>query len=231
MPESGSLDRWRGRFIVLDGPDGCGKTTQLHLLAAHLEERGLDVRTARDPGGTAIGDKIRDLLLDRDNGEIDPMCEMMLFMASRAQLVAEVVRPALAAGRVVLCDRFVSATVAYQGASGIDPKLIVQVGEVAVAGLWPELTIVLDVPPEVGMSRVGSRSDWTETSPDAAGTGSPVGDRMEVRGAEYHAKVRENYRRLGEVYPAPVVGIDAARPREEVFADLLAALEKAGGHA
>ncbi len=109
-----------GKFIVFDGPDGCGKTTQRDLLARHLEDQGLNVVTCKDPGGTEIGDRIRHILLDFDLSEMDVCCETLLFMASRAQLVGEVIDPALKQNKVVLCDRFVSATCAYQGAAGYD---------------------------------------------------------------------------------------------------------------
>jgi dTMP kinase len=170
-----------------------------------------------DPGGTAVGDKIRQILLDRGSGRITAMCEVMLFMASRVQLVAERIKPALEAGKVVLCDRFVSATVAYQGASGISAKTIIEIGDAAVEGHWPDLTIVLDVPAEVGLRRAGQRQD-------RAGAKT---DRMETRQLSYHRAVRRNFEQLRECYPRPVAHVRADRDEKAVFRDVLAELEKA----
>jgi dTMP kinase len=210
-------EKLAGRFIVFDGPDGSGKSTQLALLSQHLTERGCRVERVHDPGTTAVGEKIRAILLDRDIGAIAPMCEALLFMASRAQLIEERIRPALAAGKVVLCDRFISATVAYQGASGVDPNKIIEVGDVAVQGVWPDLTIILDLPAEVGLERLGRRQQ----------RGGDAGDRMERRGLPYHQAVLENFRRLAEVYPRPVAFVPGAGDADAVFQDVLAELEKA----
>jgi len=202
----------RGRFIVLDGPDGAGKTTQVKRLAASLEAAGLDVVTCRDPGGTEIGDRIRGVLLDHDLTDMDPTCETLLFMASRAQLLGEVIRPALAAGRTVVCDRFVSATCAYQGAAGFDPARVIEVGEIAVAGNWPHLTIVIDVDVDAGFSRIERRNGDAE--PDA----------MERRSLEFHRNVRSLFLKLPEFYPAPVVIVDGRGDVESVHQRILEAL-------
>ncbi|MDY7010284.1 MAG: dTMP kinase [Planctomycetota bacterium] len=201
-----------GKFIVLDGPDGSGKSTQLALLADRLGRQGVDVVTACDPGGTKIGEKIRAILLDRKNGGMSPMCEMLLFMASRAQLIAEVIRPALEGGKVVLCDRFISATVAYQGAAGIDSKTIIELGDIAVGGLWPDLTIILDVPVATGMERISD------------GRSCP-GDRMETKGSSFHQAVRRIFKELARHYPRPVEHVDADRKPEAVFESVLDAMK------
>jgi len=203
-----------GKFLVLDGPDGSGKSTQIAMLAAALTEAGADVETVRDPGGTLVGDRIREILLDPGSGEIAPECETMLFMASRAQLVAECVRPALAAGRTVLCDRFVSSTLAYQGATGIAAGTIVSAADAAIGGCWPDVTVVLDLSASAGLARIGD--------PDQH-------DRMEAKGLEYHEKVRRGFLSLidGDVYPRPVVRVNADQGRDSVFAELLAALASA----
>ena len=125
-------DRLAGKFIVLEGPDGCGKTTQQAKLAAHLAGLGLEVVGCKDPGGTAIGERIRHVLLDYDLAEMNVRCEALLFMASRAQLVGEVIEPARRAGKCVVCSRFISSTCAYQGAAGSDIKDILQLGRIAV---------------------------------------------------------------------------------------------------
>jgi dTMP kinase len=202
-----TLSKLKGSFLVMDGPDGAGKTTQLDLLGQALADAGLAVTPAVDPGGTGAGEQIREILLHRKDLELAPLCETMLFMAARAQLVAEVVRPAIAEGGVILCDRFISATLAYQGALGVPPEAILTVADVAIEKLWPDLTIVLDLPSDEGLSRVGK-----------------VRDRMESRTDEYHRRVRENFQALPGCYPAPVALIDAAGTPEQVHDRILDAL-------
>jgi dTMP kinase len=202
-----------GFFLVLDGPDGGGKTAQAARLVDWLRTVGLDVVSCRDPGGTALGNRIRSLVMDRDAIAIALGAEMLLFMASRAQMIEEVIRPALEAGRVVVCDRFTLATIVYQGyAGGLDPAAIARVGAVATGGLLPDLTIVLDVPPAVARARVG-----------------PARDRIEDRPESYHDRVRRGYLEAAQggpgradapataIYPAPVVVIDASADAPTVF--------------
>ncbi len=211
-----------GRFIVIDGPDGSGKGAQLDRLAVWLGELGAPVVRARDPGGTAIGDRIRHVLLGFDLAGMDPACEALLFMASRAQLVAEVVRPALARGAVVLCDRFISATCAYQVAAGFPRESVLALGRIAVGDTWPDLTIVLDVPPEVGFARTGRTPRNSAKQTRRADAGQLVifegarPDAMEARPLEFHRRVRALFRELPDVYPRPVVLVDATRPADEV---------------
>lgn len=199
----------QGAFIVLDGPDGGGKTTQAAALADWLREQGRDVLNCRDPGGTALGDRLRSILLDR--GAVLPTlrAEMFLFMASRAQLVDEVIRPAIAAGKVVVSDRFLLANIVYQGyAGGLGVAEVGRVGRVATGGLSPDLTLLLDLPVSLARVRVqGAR------------------DRMEDRPLSYHERVREGFleaasEAMGQgscsYYPGPLVMLDASADAEEV---------------
>jgi len=200
-------DRLTGKFLVIDGPDGAGKSTQLALLAERLEAAGVGVRVVRDPGGTAIGAKIRKILLDRANAPMAVACELMLYMASRAQLAEEVIRPALAAGQCVLCDRYISSTVAYQGAGGIDGKIVHRAGRIAVGETWPDLTVLLDLPSDEGLSR----------------TGEP--DRMEAKGSAFHRRVRELFLLQAREDPARFTVVDAAGSVEAVGARVASAIE------
>jgi dTMP kinase len=221
-----------GKFIVLDGPDGSGKGTQLDRLAAWITAAGGACVRARDPGGTDIGDRIRQVLLGYDLSGMDPCCEALLFMASRAQLVAEVVRPAQAQGRTVLCDRFISATCAYQVAAGLPVEQVLELGRLAVGPTWPDLTLVLDVPPETGFARTGRKPH--QAGRRGRGTGGQAAlfegstpDAMERRPLEFHRRVRELFRNLPRVYPAPVVVIDAARDADAVWQDVQEAVRRA----
>ena len=202
-------EKLAGKFIVIDGPDGAGKSTQLDMLTGRLESSGVSVQRAVDPGGTDTGQKIREILLHRKDLSLSPMCETLLFTASRAQLVAEVIRPAIDAGRTVLCDRFISATIAYQGALGVDRDLVLRLGRIAVEDTFPNLTIILDLPVEEGMKRLGEKRD-----------------RMESRGTEYHRNVRRMFRELGDCYPAPVECVDATGTSDEVAAKVRDALQR-----
>jgi dTMP kinase len=167
----------RGIFLSLDGLDGTGKSTQCRLLADWLRARGETVVVCREPGGTALGDRIRPLLLD-NREQPTLIAEMFLFMASRAQLTAEVIRPALDAGQVVVCDRYLLASVVYQGyAGGLDPDELWRVGRLATGGLEPDLTLVLDLPVEQAEARRGRPAD-----------------RVESRGETYHLKVRQGFK-------------------------------------
>ncbi len=202
------MSDWRqklsGRFVVVDGPDGAGKGTQIRLLAEFLASQGVELCLARDPGGTAVGERIRSILLDKAHDGMSVQCELMLYMASRAQLAGEVLRPALAAGKCVLCDRYISSTVAYQGAGGVDPADVKAVAEVAVGGLWPDLTVILDIASDAGLARVGA----------SRRTGGP--DRMESKTAAFHRKVRELFLKQAADEPDRFAVVDAAGTMDEV---------------
>ena len=175
------ITRLAGRFLVFDGPDGSGKTTQFARFADHCREAGIGVCEVREPGGTKIGEQIRAVLLDPANTDMSLRCEMMLYMASRAELVEHYIRPALARGDLVIADRFISSTLAYQGtAGGLDPQEILAVGRVAVGSTWPDLTVIFDVDGDLADSRL----------PEALGK-----DRIERRGPAFHRLVRQGFHR------------------------------------
>jgi len=205
-----------GKFIVFDGLDGCGKSTQAARLAASLSAAGLDVVTCRDPGGTEIGNRIRSVLLDYDLTTMDVTCEALLFMASRAQLLAEVIGPAVAAGKTVVCDRFVSSTCAYQGAAGFDPARVIELATFVVGDRWPDLTVLLDVAVEEGFERIGRKPHHAgkhrTRSAGAAGGGmlfaDAAPDAMEARSTEFHRRVRELFLGIGAYYPRPILTVD-----------------------
>ena len=196
-----------GRFVVFDGPDGSGKSTQFRRFADAARGAGLEVVEVREPGGTPIGEKIRTILLDPANAEMTVRAEMLLYMASRAQLFAQRIEPALRAGALVLADRFVSSTLAYQGAAGgMDEDDIVAVGRVATGNHVPDLTVVFDVSTDVALSRL-----------------SPLLDRMEGKGREFHMRVRAGYLSQAERWPDRYVVVDSSVAPDAVTASLHAA--------
>jgi dTMP kinase len=198
----------RGQFIVLDGGEGCGKSTQTELLRDALAKRGVDVLVVRDPGATHIGEQIRAVLLNPGQSEMNMRCEMLLYMAARAQLMSQVIFPALAEQKCVLCDRFVSSTLSYQlGGDGLSSKDIRAVAEVAIKGRWPDLLIFLDMPLEQSHERLKRPKD-----------------RIERRPMAYHDQVRQNYLDQAKADPAKHRVIDGGREAQKVHADILAAV-------
>jgi dTMP kinase len=191
-------------FICIDGGDGTGKSTQVELLCRWLAEQGREVVACRDPGSTPLGEAVRGILLHRHDLHIDRRSEMLLYMAARAQMVEEVIRPALRQGKTVVSDRFLLANVVYQGCGGgLDVETLWAVGRIATGGLMPELTIVLDVPPEVAARRMAR----------------PL-DRMEQQGAEFHARVRTGFLAEAAKSPEKIVVVDASGPVDKVQGEI-----------
>lgn len=196
----------RGTFITLEGADGCGKSTQVALLADAIQAAGREVVRLREPGGTSISEKIRALVLDPDNAEMALECELLLFEASRAQLVRQVIEPALARGAVVLCDRFYDSTYAYQAAGrALDARVISQANALGSCGVTPDLTLVLDMDTEDALAR-------------ATRGGA---DRLEAEGVAFQERVRQGYLDLAAAEPGRVHVVDATGSTEEVLGRLV----------
>jgi len=207
-------EKLKSKFIVLDGPDGCGKSTQQHLIADRLTAVGIEVTTVRDPGTTPAGEAIRTIVLSGRYGKLSPQCELLLFMAARAEMTAAKIMPAINAGHVVLADRFVSASCAYQGASGVNLASIIEMGTFAIRSTWPDLTIILDIPVELGTKRL-------------AATARQAGlDAMERRSRAFHEKVREIFLTLPQAYPAHVQVVHADGSVQQVTDRIMEALER-----
>ena len=191
----------RGRFITFEGIDGCGKTTQFRLLAASLRERGHDVVETVEPGGTSIGRQIRKILLDPASIGIRPRAELLLYFASRAQNVDEVIRPALEAGRTVLCDRFTDSTLVYQGCGrGLETEIVRDLDRIACRGLQPDRTILIDIDPETSLVRARRRNARTRSSES----------RIDEEDSAFHERVRQGYLALAKAEPDRIVVIDGA---------------------
>ena len=213
-------DRLRGRFVVFDGPDGSGKSTQLSRFIAAAEAAGLTVCEVREPGGTHIGEEIRKVLLDAKHEQSHPMdlrCEMMLFMASRAQLITQRVEPAIQRGELVIADRFISSTLAYQGsAGGLPIPDILAVGRVALGKYWPDLVVVFDVDEQTAQARMNPLLRGKEF--DASK------DRIESKGDAFHRRVRQGYLEQAEQDPNRYLVIDATREPDPIYDDLIAGM-------
>lgn len=199
----------KGLFITFEGADGCGKTTQLNLLAEYLIAQGKDVVITREPGSKGLGVKLREILLNYD-GEVAPECESFLFLADRAQHIATIVKPAIEAGKIVLCDRHTDSTVAYQGyGRGLDLDRINYLNKIATNGIKPDLTLVFDVDIKTSMKRVGTEKD-----------------RMESGGDIFFNKVRNGYLEIAKLEPERVKVLDAARSIEEIFENVKKIISK-----
>lgn len=207
---SGSLTRHvmdNVMFITFEGPEGSGKSTQIRLLAEFMRARGLSVEVVREPGGTPIGDQVRHVLHDTANTAMSPEAEVLLYSASRAQLVSQRIRPSLAAGQIVLCDRYADSTMAYQGyGRGLDLGMLAALTEIATGGLKPDLTLLLDLDVSAGLSRRRVRGEEM--------------NRLDLEAVAFHERVREGYRLLANADPERWVRIQADRPVDVVAADI-----------
>ena len=204
----------KGHFITVEGIDGVGKSTQAALIEAVLDSAGYDVLRLREPGGVKISEQIRAILLDPANAEMGDVCELLLYEAARAQLVHQVIRPALAAGKTVVCDRFYDSTTAYQAfADGLDRNMVSQANELAVDGCRPDLTLVFDLPVEDALRRRSGRE---------------AEDRLELKGLEFQERVAAGFRAVAADEPDRVKLIDAGESIAEVFSGVAAELRSAG---
>ena len=193
----------KGLFMTFEGMDGCGKTTQLNLLASYLKEKGHDIIITREPGSAGLGEKIREILLNYD-GEVSSNAEAFLFLADRAQHIDTLVKPAIEAGKIVLCDRHTDSTIAYQGyGRGVDIGQIKMLNKLATSGLVPDLTFVLDIDVETSALRVGKNKD-----------------RMESAGVEFHSRVRDGYLALAKEEPQRVKVINSMDSIENIFSQV-----------
>lgn len=204
----------KGHFITVEGIDGVGKSTQAALMEAVLDSAGYDVLRLREPGGVKISEQIREVLLDPANAEMGDVCELLLYEAARAQLVHQVIRPALAAGKTVICDRFYDSTTAYQAfADGLDRGMVSQANELAVDGCRPDLTLVFDLPVEDALRRRSDRA---------------AEDRLELKGLEFQERVAAGFRAVAADEPDRVKLIDAGGSIAEVFSSVVDELRSAG---
>ena len=201
----------KGIFISMEGPDGAGKSTQIALLKDYLSTKGYDIIITREPGGTSISEKIRNIILDKNHKEMADNTELLLYTAARAKLVEEVIKPALSSGKAVISDRFVDSAAVYQGIArnmGIDE--VYAVNEYALQGLMPDVTIMLLLSAEEGIRRKKCQA---------------VLDRMEAEGLEFHRKVVDGYRILAERFPERIASIDATKDVQTIHKEMIAIIE------
>jgi len=200
----------RGLFISIEGPDGSGKSTQIRLLKEFLDESGLEAILTREPGGTVISEKIRQLILDKQHTEMDPMTEALLYAASRAQHVAEVIKPAIETGKTVICDRFVDSSIAYQGYGRQLGDAVRIINEYAVAGCMPDITFLLKVEPSIGKERIKEEEQ----------------DRLEKEKLDLHNAVFQGYLDLERIYTDRIIGIDAAKDIDAISNEIILHIRK-----
>ncbi|WP_276576051.1 dTMP kinase [Oceanirhabdus seepicola] len=203
----------RGLFITLDGCEGTGKTTQVELLNKYLKDRGINCINTREPGGIDISEQIREVILNKENTAMDSVTEAMLYAASRRQHMVERVIPALESGITVLCDRFIDASLVYQGYSrGIGIDEVMKINEPAIEGYMPDLTILLDIEPAVGLKRIHSNENREI-------------NRLDLEGIAFHEKVREGYMLIAKQYPQRIKTVDASGCIEDVHKKIIEVIE------
>lgn len=202
----------KGLFITIEGTDGAGKSTQIELLTEYLSKKGRDVLVTREPGGTPIGEKIREIILDTENSEMSDITEAMLYAASRAQHVNEKIKPALLEGKIVICDRFVDSSIAYQSsARGISRELIEDINKYAVCGITPDITLYFDITPEEGIKRKKNMHEL---------------DRIEKEKEDFHKRVYDGYQNLLKLYPERIKRVDASKSISDVHKQVIEYINK-----
>ena len=200
-----------GKFITFEGIDGSGKTTQINLLEEKLSQQGISTLILREPGGTKLSEKIREILLDRENINLSPSVESLLFVAARAQLMAEKIKPSLERNQFVICDRYTDSTVAYQGyGRGLNVEYLEELNKFATDSIQPDITIILDIDPKKAAIRMAS----------------DISDRLESMGIDFFLRVREGYYEIARRYPQRCVIIDGSQPESEVFELVLKEVNK-----
>lgn len=202
----------RGYFITLEGPDGSGKSTQIRLLKEYFIEKGYEVVETREPGGTRISEKIRDIILDTENTEMSPVTEALLYAAARAQHVHEVIYPSIQNGKIVICDRYVDSSIVYQGmARGLGKETVGAINNIAIQGVMPDLTLVFDIDPETALNRKVSGND---------------ADRLELEDIEFHRRVYNGYREIAKDSQRRIMIINASGSVEEIHKCIIKAVQE-----
>lgn len=196
----------KGLFITFEGPDGSGKTTQIERLKTFIQSKGYDAILTREPGGTAIGEKLREIVLDKQYMEMDYMTEALIYAAARAQHVEQIIKPALEGGKTVICDRFIDSSIVYQGYGRKLGDCVRVINEYAVRGCFPDITFLLKVDPEIGKLRIKADDQ----------------DRLELEKMDYHRAVYRAYEELEKNYPERIIGIDAGRSIDEISREIRA---------
>lgn len=200
----------KGLFITIEGPDGSGKSTQIQYMKAFFDSHGLECLFTREPGGTPIGEKLRNIILDKENVEMCDMTEALLYAASRAQHVEELIKPALDAGKIVVCDRFIDSSIAYQGYGRSLGDSVRVINEYAINGCMPDVTFLMALDPSIGKSRI--RVD--------------AQDRLELEKIEFHQRVFAGYKEIARQYPGRFVEVNAAREKEIIRNEIIEVLVK-----
>ena len=204
----------RGKFVTFEGCEGVGKSRQIQLLREYMDGKGIKYFLTREPGGSAVSEKIREIILDSKNDKMTDECEALLYAASRVQLLKEIVKPRLDAGELVFCDRFVDSSLAYQGyARGLGVDFVEKINSYAIENFTPDCTVFLNLPPEQAFKRKG---------------GADAGDRLEQSGMDFHNKVYEGYLALAKSHPDRFIVIDASGSKAETHGKIVAALKSKG---